>query len=311
MKGTKWAFAMLAVLLAAKAFGLLPQGREPEERKLVSALAVDGWEEVTVTAVTGVRISEEEEAEVLKGTGEDLTSACRDLRSRSTRQAYLGQTEQLLIGEGRDLEETLDFMLAHRELRLDTLLYIVRGNGGEALAASADRVAEETGGRDPRGRTAGETLARLAEGEYTLAPALAPGEEGALEPAGWAVLGPEGVAGYLEEEAALGAALLMGLGGEEAVTLPHGAATLTEVRIWAWDGVLHCGLTARVAEGEPKEADLAAWGEKILTAALAAGWDCWGLDRELGALSPGGWERWRDWPVEELKVEATGKLVRD
>jgi len=309
MRTGRWALG-LALLLAVKGAGLLPQGRELEERKLVSALAVDGEGFVTVTAVTGVRVTEDEEAEVLTGTGDGLAAACRTLREGSARRAYLGQTEQLLIGEGRDLEETLDFVVTDRELRLDTLLYIVRGNAGEALAASAALVAGETGGRDPRSRTIGEILPRLAEREYALVPALAPGEEGALEPAGWAVLGPDGVAGYLEDDAALGAALLAGLGGEQVVTLPHGAAELTAVRTWAMDGALRCTLTARIVEGDPDPEDLAAWGERVLTAALAPGWDCWGLERELGALRPGDWAVWEDYPVEDLAVKVTGKLVR-
>lgn len=301
---------LLALLLVAQGGGLLPQSRGLEERKLVSTLAVDGEEEISVTAVTGVRASEDEEAEVLTGTGDSLAVACRELRGGSSRRPYLGQTEQLLIGEGRDLEETLDFVITDRELRLDTLLYIVKGNAGEALKTSAKLVAGETGGEDPRSRTVGEILPRLAEGEYTLAPALASDEEGALEPAGWAVLGPDGLAGYLEGDAALGAALLSELGREQVVALPHGAVELTAARTWAMDGTLHCTLTARIVEGAPKPEELAVWGKRVLDAALAPGWDCWGLERELGALRPGDWETWKNYPVEKLAVKVTGKLVR-
>ena len=309
MKGGKWALA-LAVLLAAKGAGVLPQSREPEERKLVAALAVDGGERVTVTAVTGVRVSEDEEPEVLTGEGSGLAAACQELRGGSARRTYLGQTEQLLLGESGNLEETLDFVLTDRELRLDTLLYIVRGNAGEALTASSELVAKETGGRDPRGRTIGEILPRLTEREYVLVPALAPGEEGALEPAGWAALGPDGLAGYLEGDAALGAALLSDLGEKQVVALPHGAVELTAVRTWAMDGPLRCTLTARIVDGSPAPKDLADWGKTVLEAALAPGWDCWGLERELGALRPGDWEMWKDCPVTDLAVKVTGKLVK-
>lgn len=310
MKNGKWVL-LLALLLAARGTGLLPAGRGLEERKLVTALAVDGTGEIALTAVTGVRASEDEEAEVLTGTGDSLAAACRALRGGSARRTYLGQTEQLLLGEGRDLEETLDFVVADRELRLDALLYIVRGNAGEALRASAKLVAGETGGRDPRGRTVGELLPRLAEGEYALAPALAPDEEGLLEPAGWAVLGPGGLEGYLEGEAARGADLLSGMGREQVVTLPHGAAELTRARVWAVDGVLRCSLAARIVQRAPPPGELTEWGERVLRAALAPGWDCWGLERELRALRPGDWERWEDYPVKELEVEVTGRLVRD
>ena len=309
MKGGRWALA-LAALLAVRGMDLLPWGREPEERKLVTALAVDGGEEVRLAAVTGVRISEDEEPEVLKGSGDSLPAACRELRGGSARRVYLGQTEQLLLGESGELETVLDFVLKDRELRLDTLLYMVKGNAVEALEASADRVSGETGGRDPRGRTVGEIMPRLAEEEYALVPALAPGQEGGLEPAGWAVLGPQGPPGYLEGEAALGAALLSDLGEGQVVTLPHGAVELTSVRTWAVDGTLQGTLTARVLEGFPKTEELTDWGRMVLKAALTPGWDCWGLEREMRLLRPAEWGRERGHPVEELAIEVKGKLVR-
>lgn len=308
MRGRRWVL-VLTLVLGAKALGLLPRAREPEERKLVTALAVDGGAEVRVTAVTGVRVTEEEEAEVLTGEGPSLAQACRSLRGRSARRPYLGQTEQLLLGEGEDLTETLDYVLSDRELRLDTLLYIIRGDAGEALAASVQKVAGETGGRDPRGRTVGEILPRLAQGEYTLAPALSPGEEGALEPSGWAALGPRGVVGYFEGDAALGAALLAGLGTGQAVTLPTGAVELLTARTWAAEGNLFYTLTARGVEGEPQEEDLAAWGERCLRGALAPGWDCWGLDRQELVLQPLKWGKGEGSPLSELKIQVTGRLV--
>ena len=309
MKNGKW-LALLALLLAARGAGILPQSRGLEERKLISALAVDGGEEISVTAVTGVRVSEDEEAEVLTGTGDSLAKACRALRGGSSRRVYLGQTEQLLLGEEQDLGQALDFVVTDRELRLDTLLYIVRGSAGEGLAASADRTGEETGGRDPRGRTIGQILPRLTEGEYALAPALAPGEDGMLGPAGWAVLHREGVAGYLEEEAALGAELLAGEGEDRVVTLPGGAAELTAVRTWAADGRVYCTLTGRKAEGEPQEEDLAAWGKTVIEKALEPGWDCWGLDRQQGALRPEDWPWLKGYPAKGLEITVTGKLVK-
>lgn len=308
MRGGKWALA-LVFLLALKGTGVLPQGREMEQRKLISALAVDGGGTVSVTAVTGVRTSEDEEAEVLTGTGDSLAQACRELRGGSSRRAYLGQTEQLLLGAGTGVGETLEFVLADRELRLDTLLYIIKGPAGKALADSAPLVSEEAGGQDPRGRTVGEILPRLAQGECALAPALASGENGTLEPAGWAVLGPAGILGYLEGEAALGAELLSGMGKERVVTLPGGAVELLTVRTWAGEGVLRCSMGARALQGKPAAEELAAWGEDCLRAALAPGWDCWGLDREQGALEPWAWEDWKDSPVKELDVEVTGRLV--
>lgn len=309
MNGHRWAL-LLAALLAAGGIWAMPQAREPESLRLITALAVDGGERVSVTAVTGVRSSEGEEPEVLKGEGDSLTTACGSLREHSARRAYLGQTQQLLVGEGRDVKTVLDFMVEHRELRLDTLLYIVKGPAGPALEASAQMTAAETGGRDPRGITVGEVLPRLAEGEYALVSALAPGEDGQLAPAGWAALGEEGVAGYLEEDAALGAALLNGKVRGQAVTLPAGGVELISSRCWAKEGELRCTITARVTEKQPDREALEAWGRKALQAALEKGWDCWGLNREAAFFHPWDWERRKTLDVSKLTIRVEGELRR-
>lgn len=308
MKLWKWAL-LAAAMLAAKGLDLLPQGREMESMKLVSALAVDGGAETTVTAVTAVRTTEDEEPEVFTGAGDSLTAACAALRENSSRRTYLGQTEQLLLGEGQDPARALEFAADHRELRLDTLLYIVKGPAGPALAASAQRTAGETGGADPKGRTIGQVMPRLAEGDHTLVPALAADGEGQLSPAGWAVLGQEGVAGWLEGDAALGAALLGGVGQGQAATLNSGSAELVSARCWAKDGAVCCALSARATEGEPTAGELEAWGEEKLRSALAAGWDCWGLRRELAVPRPWDWETLKDLDIRTLDVKVTGKLV--
>lgn len=304
MKKGCWA-AVLAFLLAAGCLGSLPRGREMEELQLVTALALDGRR---VTAVTGVRASEGEEPQILTGEGDSLAAACGELRAGSARRAYLGQAEKLLVGEGQDLLEAMDFVLSDRELRLDTLLYIVKGEAGAAMARTAKEAAGAEG-RDPRSRTVGELLPRLAEGDYVMAPALREDDEGKLIPSGWAVIGPGGVVGYLEDAAADGAQLLAGQGEERVVTLSGGAVELTGVRRWAVDGRVACILTGRVVQGTPTAEELAAWGEKSLRAALEPGWDCWGLDRELGALAPWRWATVRGTDVSALKVKVTGKLV--
>ena len=304
MKKKYWITA-LALLLVAGSLGALPKGREMEELKLITALALDGDK---VTAITGVRASEGEEPQILTGEGESLAAACAQLRISSARRAYLGQTEKLLVGEGQDLNGVLEFVLADRELRLDTLLYIVRGQAGEAMAKTAKETAGEEG-KDPWSRTVGELLPRLTEGDYVMAPALKEDDEGKLVPAGWAVIGPDGVMGYLEEEAADGAILLAGQGEEKVIALPGGSVELTGVRSWAMDGRVTCVLTGRVVQGEPTEEELATWGEENIRAALDFGWDCWGLDREMGALKPWDWESIRGTDVSSLEVKVTGKLV--
>lgn len=290
----------LLALLAAGAFGLLPKGREMEELKLVTALAFDGNK---VTALTGVRVTESEEAQAFTGAGESLAKACSELRASSSRRTYLGQAQQLLLGADQDTARALDFVLLDRELRLDTLLYIVKGNAGEALESAVEQTSEETGGEDPRGRTVGETLTRLTQGYCAPVPALQQSAEGGLAPAGWAVLGPSGVLGFLEDKAAEGADLLHGLGTGKVAVLPGGSVELTGVRMGSGKGEVTCTLTGRAVQGDPGSKELAAWGEERLRAALATGWDCWGLvqaqeiwDGDSGAVS-------------DLEIRVTGRLV--
>ena len=254
------------------------------------------------------RESEDEEPELLTGAGETMAQACAALRESSARRAYLGQTEQLLLGEGMDPLQAMELVARHRELRLDTLLYIVRGNAGEGLAGSAGRMAAETGGQDFRGRTVGEILPRLAEGEYALAPALKPGEDGGLVPGGWAVLGREGVAGWLEEDAAVGAQLLLGLETGKTITIEGGTVELTGVTLRVQGEKLRCRLEGRVLQGTPSAEALGAWGEEKLAAALAEGKDCWGLDRLGAALEPWQWEARRGLDVSKLRIEGKGRL---
>ena len=289
----RWLAVLAGVLLLG---GAGPRAREMEELRLVTALALDGGEEIRATAVTGVRASEDEEPELLTGAGETMAQACAALRESSARRAYLGQTEQLLLGEGMDPLQAMELVARHRELRLDTLLYIVRGNAGEGLAGSAGRMAAETGGQDFRGRTVGEILPRLAEGEYALAPALKPGEDGGLVPGGWAVLGREGVAGWLEEDAAVGAQLLLGLETGKTITIEGGTVELTGVTLRVQGEKLRCRMEGRVLQGTPSAEALGAWGEDKLAAALAA------------ALEPWQWEARRGLDVSKLRIEGKGRL---
>ncbi|MDE6107322.1 MAG: hypothetical protein K2F83_01435 [Oscillospiraceae bacterium] len=290
----------LLALVAVGASGVLPRSREMEELKLVTALAFDGTK---VTALTGVRVTEEEEAQALTGEGESLAAACNELRTAASRRAYLGQTRQILLGEGQDTAQALDFVLLDRELRLDTLLYIVKGNAGEALAAAVEQTAEETGGEDPRGRTVGETLPRLTQGYYAAVPALQASEEGGLAPAGWAVLGPDGVAGYLEEEGAWGADLLLGIGTGKVAVLPGGSVELTGIRVGSRKEAVTCTLTGRTVEGHPTQEELEVWGKERLRAALVPGWDCWGLEQAQALWGNQNPE------VSTLEVQVTGRLV--
>lgn len=193
-------YSVLLLILALAATSGLPRGRELEERQLITALSVDrAGAEISLTALTAVRASEDEEPELLAAQGFDMDSAIRSLQSARASQAYLGQTEKLLLGEGiaaSELLKTLEYVMDHHDLRLDTLLYVVKGSAGEGLSATAPTVSGETPGRDARGVSVAWVLSQLCEGRQVQIPALALGDKGLLEPAGWAVLTPSGLLGY-------------------------------------------------------------------------------------------------------------------
>lgn len=162
--------------------------------------------------------------------------------------------------------------------------------------ASAGKTSSENGGADPRAVTVGQALARLSAGDYQALPALALGREG-LAPDGWAVAGPHGVVGRLRGQAALGCELLSGVDMGRVIPLPGGAVELLRTRWKVRGGTLYCTLTARPAQGNPRIEQLEEWGEEVFSAALAPGWDCWGLlpsGGEVSGLTVEVKGRWRE-----------------
>lgn len=277
----------LAVLILWQGAEFFPQRQEMEARKPVTALALDDG--TRVTALTGVRATEAEEAEVLTGSGESLSAACADLRSSSARRVYLGQVEQILLGEGQNVTAALEWIGRSRELSLDTLLYIVEGDAGAALTADAARAEEEIGGKDLWGQTVGKVLSRLAEGERVMVPLLTAGEDG-VAPAGWAILDENGVVGYQKGLAAEGAELLLGYGVGKIAVLETGSAELVSVKARKKGNTLDCTLTARGTEGDPDGEELVRWGEERLWAAVENGWSEQKIEiiRVTGRLVTGG-----------------------
>lgn len=146
-------------------------------------------------------------------------------------------------------------------------------------------------------------MTRLTQGCCASVPALRKSNQGGLAPAGWAVLGPSGVLGFLEDKAAEGADLLHGLGAGKVAVLPGGSVELTGVRVGSSKGTVTCTLTGRAVQGDPTGKELAAWGEERLRAVLATGWDCWGLGQAQ--------EIWGgdDGAVSDMEVRVTGRLV--
>lgn len=279
MKRGRMLAAAVAVW-AAWGLGAFPKGAEPEQRQLVTVLAFDRG--ARVTALTGVRATEAEEAEVLTGVGASAAEACGALRGVSSRKPYLGQVEQVLVGEGENVGAVLELILRDRELSLATLLYIVKGNAGAALSADAPRVAREIGGAEPRGVSAGQVLSALCEGEWAAVPTLRQRDGAGLTPDGWALLKGDGTVRYLVGDAALGVELMLGVAEGRTVALAGGAAELTAVSAWIGENRVSVTITARSLAGDPTAAELEHWGEVCLREALA------GIGGERGTVTVTG-----------------------
>ena len=155
-----------ALFLCAGLLGLLPQSREPEELTLLTQVAVDReGERVRVTALAGARWTEDEEPRIVKGEGATLAEAFAALEDSPLRRPYLGQVETLLVGQGETLDELLPFVLNHRTLKTDIILYtIVGGSAGDALEVWAKETKGASPPQDPDAVTVGEALADMTQG---------------------------------------------------------------------------------------------------------------------------------------------------
>ena len=303
----------LALLAGCSA---LPRGREMEELELLLAAAVDPSPEgVEVTAVSGVRASDAAKPKTYSAQGENLTAACQNVREKGGAWLYFGQLERLLLGEDQvktDLMGPLNYVLSDPESRLDTLLYIVEGDAGAGLSASA-RDGEPVRTREEDAVTVGQVLSALEEDGAALVPALSPGEGGALEKAGYAIVTPAGPAGRLTGDAAWGAELLRGRGLDRVV----GDLRVEGVQVTAepaGTGVsVTCAVTANVAQGRwPADggAGLAEEVERCVALALAPGVDCFGLRRRAALGEPWRWDELQEISPENMDVTVSVRPVR-
>ena len=169
-----------ALLLCAGFLGLLPKSREPEELTLLTQVAVDReGARVVVTALAGARWAEDEEPQIMEGKGSSLDEAFAALENSPLRRPYLGQVETLLVGPGEKLDELLPFVLNHRALKTDMILYaIVGGSAGKALTVWAEETKGASPPQDPDAVTVGEALADMTQGRsLNLAPLTLDGDQ--------------------------------------------------------------------------------------------------------------------------------------
>lgn len=283
--------ALLPVLLLAGCRSTaLPYGREIENMALMRTMGVDRAQEgVEVTVSSGAQNTGGDQGGrpvVLSQASGTISGALLAMQADGASYVFYGHVGQLLLGEElarQDVRPALDYVLRDIEMRLDTSLYLVRGQAGKAITApaqagegqgqgassAADRLEAMEADAQLRSyatpRTVGEVLSELEERGASYAPALvlADEEKGTLEAGGYGILKDGALAAWASDEQAYGINLLEGqvnadvvevaLPGEEQVALRVvGAKTKVEP---VMDGdtlrgvSITCKVDANVAEG--------------------------------------------------------------
>lgn len=270
---------------------------------------------------------------MLAAEGASLSAACLAAQGGSGGYVFFGYVDQLLLGEElarSGFLAVLDYVARDNELGPGSRLWVVRGDTAEAAVRSGGEQGVDSRlntlrmdgelGAALQARRAGEVYTDLLEWGSAYVPALSLEGESPLEEQGYAVLRGDGLAGYLDGEAARGLELLTG--GAKLDVMEAGERTLrvtgadSSVRL-TWDGgtpaelVLACRVTAQVAEygSAPGRAELDQMRELLEereTARLRQAlrqlqdWraDCAGLGPRGGLAAPGRWAAVREeWPA--------------
>lgn len=357
-------FALLALLAAL----LLPLGgctltvynsyRDIESLEVVQAIGLDSSAGgVTLSAATGPDASGREPLRLTQ-YGESLDAAMRSMEQLAGGGTlFFSGTGAIVLGASAAAESArwLDALARSKELRLDTEMYVLRSGPAEDFVAGEDSPEDVFADLDALAKRCGEdgpapvpTCAdvsrSLIENGAALSQAIekAEGPEGKYTavPAGYCVLTPDGVAGWLDADAALGAGLLMGGPGTSVVELPGGVtAELAGAKVSVeavWDGgsltalEVSADIRGSVIEAQAGS-DLdseAAWetleselAEKLLgclrdalDASQALEADFLGLGRMVESAHPvkfaalgGGWES--IFPGLEIRVSGGAEIV--
>lgn len=264
--------ALCLPLSGCRYAGVLPYGREIEDMELIRTLGVDQAPAgVAVTASGG----DQEETRVVEGEADTISAAVLALQGGGDSYLYFGHVTQLLVGEGlaaQGVAPTLDYALRDVEMRLETALYLVRGEAGTAIRAAAaegsatDRLealaadAGLTAASMPR--TLKDVLADLDRQGASFLPAVT--GDGALSAAGYGILKGDVLAGWAQGDAALGVNLIFGKVDADVVTVTAGDTSAALRVVGAdtgvaplWDGgrlsglEVTCRVEANIAEGAP------------------------------------------------------------
>lgn len=229
MRRSGWMVLLLAAFLplsgCKETFDFLPYAREIEDMALMRTLGVDLTAEgVRVTASTGIQDQGAKPPTILEEEARSISAACLSMQAQGAAYVFYGHVGQLLLGEDlarQGVRPALDYVMRDIEMRLETKLYVLQGGeAGAAIQAAAqeDSAAEQLEAleadagllSDFMNRTVEEVLEDLEENGDSFVPALTLGENGRLEPAGYALIQDGALVGWAQGEAAMGINLLQG-----------------------------------------------------------------------------------------------------
>lgn len=296
MKRAWFIAAVLALLMlfagcSADSGTIYANYRELENIEIVQTLGLDrspgGGYTVTVSAGAG---GQSDTPLVITGKGGSIPAAMEQVQRRCAKEElFYAHTRYVLVGEGaaaQGIATLLDFIERSTQIRLDVQLFIVRGGTAEKLMGDSGTGETEISKtleavvRDvelsgiSRAFTCSEIAGSLAESGAALACAVSAGDisktvktenDGTMAvPVGYGVFrGPE-LIGYLTDNAARGANLLLNHPGTGTVELPGATAELIRCK----------------AEMKPS------WGEGSVPESLQVRLDASAAIVELGSETP-------------------------
>ena len=243
----------LAMLTGCSGRWVYSDYREIDQMELIQVLGMDEeGGEITVTASAGGP----GEPVVLRSTSVSISRAMRQMQDYTARKyIFFGHTAHLLLGEKaaeQGVGKFLEHMEHSAEMRLNTVLYVVRGGTAQEAVSSVEKEGEGAAElltslekdvqllSESHVFTCGETAEMLAEQGCCLAAAVSPvrqedilSEEDPviLAAEGYAILTEGKLAGYLDPNLARGANLLMDLGGEDILEVPDGKGSWAALRL--------------------------------------------------------------------------------
>ncbi len=227
-------YVSLPLLFLSGCGASLAADRHDAERLLlIQTLGLDSGEGLYRMSVSSGLGPEDKPALVMSTGSHSIEGAIADLQNLSPEnQLFYAHVQYILLGESAAKEAMNDIIRwvdRSPTLRMDTNMLIVKGTAAEAVVGSSEAstdITQRLESLDRQARSTGWTIQTLrdvatalsqGDGALCMAVQTVPAENAvftedmqsdAVVPAGYAVLGPEGLVGFLTPEQSLGAALL-------------------------------------------------------------------------------------------------------